>query len=531
MGLGQWLKDTGTGLVNGAKQFGADIIGVGHQVLSTTLSTGQAILDGTYTALTDPKKFASDVKNNIGEGLSHVTDSWSKGADTIATGWSEMKDGRTLWNALGKTVDGVRQIASMGISDAIEDHLEETMEEHRDELGNVIGYTAKEGTDYITKRMIESGSERRALVTNSEEEIAEAIAEGDTERVTDLDKKLFAATTGKDIKKAAEVIGTTALVVGSVAAAIPTGGASVAAGTTALAVVGSTAGQTVAKTAATKVISKVAFKVGEAAVVAGIGSNILSNNDIALDEMNIADDISDAISEQVEALKSSGRLSDDQVDKYTEVMSTYYRATCYNSLDPDFAVNNGFESNEQMRDFLLSANGLPTLGESASMSQDELDTAYASYYGDMSGAASLTQEGAELMGRVAAAYAGGQLTRDQYTIATCRLQCEAFDMTDDQKDAYAAYASKLCLGRITEDQFYETVANDPITAGLINSNGEIELQLNDYGEDLLQAMSEADAAAFAQPDTVFDSDLAQRARDLVEQGPPEHGGVYGDMAL
>lgn len=523
MGFGQWLKDTGTGLWNGAKQFGADVVGTGHQVLTMTLGAGQAVLDGTYTAITDPEKFASDVKNNIGEGLSHVTDSWSKGADTIATGWAEMKDGRTLWNALGKTVDGVGQIASMGISDAIEDHLEETMEEHRDELGNVTGYTAKEGTDYITRRMIENSSERRALVTNSEEEIAEAIAEGDRSRVTDLDKKLFAATTGQDIKKTAEIVGTTALVVGSVAAAIPTGGASVAAGGSALAVIGSTAGQAAAKAATKAVVKKVAFKVGEAAVVAGLGSNILSNNDIALNEMNISDDISDAISEQVEALKAAGRLSEDQVDKYTEVMTTYYNATCYNAMDPNFAVNNGFESNAQMRDWLLENNGLPTLGEASSMSQEELDGAYVSYYEDMSDAAGLTQEGAALMGRVASAYAGGKLTQEQYAIAVCRLQCEALDLTDDQKDAYAAYSSKLCLGRITEEQFYEKVGNDPLTAGLINGNGEIELPVREGGEELLQAMSEAEADAFGYAEIQDANTLleAEASREMPEGPEPQ----------
>lgn len=507
---GQWLKNTGEGLWNGAKQLGADIAGTAHQVATMTLDAGQAVLDGTYTAITNPSKFIDDVGHNIGEGLQHVSDSWSKGADTIASGWSEMKNGRSLWNALGKTVDGVGQIASMGISDAIDDHLEETMVEQRDELGNVIGYTAKEGTDYITRRHIENTSDRRALVTNSEEEIAEAIADGDRSRVSELDKRLFEATTGKDLKQAAMVVGTTALVVGGIVAAPISGGTSLAA-----------SGATIAGISAAT-IGSTAATVGAAAAATGVAANALANSDIDLEELNVADDIADAISEQVEALKASGRLSDDQVDKYTDVMSTYYRATLYSSADPNFAVNNGFESNEQMRDWLLMNNGLPTMNEAASMSGEELTDAYTNYYTDMSEAAKLTQEGAAMMGKVASAYVGGQLTDDQYTTAVCRLQCEALDMTADQKDAYAAYSSKLCLGRITEEQFYDKVANDPLTSHLINDKGEIELKLADYGGDLLQAMSEAEHEAFSGCQSVEPAVMDMSGMSAPEGYEPEY---------
>lgn len=523
MGFGQWLKDTGAGIANGAKQFGADIAGVGHQVLSMTLDAGKGILDGTYTALTDPKKFVNDVKNNIGEGLQHVSDSWTKGADTIGKGWSEMKDGRGLFNALEKTVNGVGQIASMGFSDVIDDHLEETMVEHRDELGNVIGYEAKEGTDYITKRMIENGSERRALVTNAEEEIAEAIADGDKARVSKLDSELFMATTGKDIEKAADIamtVGTVASVVAGVAAAVPTGGTSLVPVGAVLA--GETAGKIAIKEGA-KVAVKGILKTSGKVAATKLGASLLSNRDIDLEELNVSDDISDAISEQVRALKESGRLSEDQVDRYTEVMSTYYRSTLYSSGDPNFAQNNGFESNEQMRDWLLVNNGLPTMSEAAEMPREELDAAYSSYCYDLY-AADLSgftdKEVVQTMADYCSAYAAGEMSKEDYTLCVARLTLEGMDMSEEHKDAYAPYAAALCLGQISADEFRDSVLSDPDLQGLaMDDSGRLDVGVREGGLELMQAVgrvSEPDRTVGVQP---LDPELVQHARDIAEQGP------------
>lgn len=468
---GEWLANTGKAVADGVHQFGKDVIGVGKQVAGMTFDAGAAILDGGYTAITNPAKFIKDVGNNVASYAEHVSDSWTKGAETIGKGWSEMKDGRSLWNALGCTVNGLGQMSSMGLSDMWDDHVEATMETHRDELGNVTGYTAKEGTDYITQRWIEGGAERRALVQNSEEEIAEAIADGDKERVSELDDKLFQATTGKDLAK----IATTTAVIAGVVAAVPTGGASLA-GTAGVLV--AHAGTIAAASAATGVVA------------GGVGEN----RAIDLDEMNLQDDISDAISSQVEALKASGRLAEDQVEAYTDVMTTYYKSTLYGSADPNLAANSGFSSNEEMRDWLLANNGLPTLGEAGNMERGELDSAYGSYYDDMAGYGVMDRQIAAAMATFGSAYAAGEITQEEYAKCACRVQCEMFDITDEQKDAYAAYSADLALGNITPDEFAGAVASDPSFAGYITENG-FELPLAEgVSSDLPELIAEQAAS-------------------------------------
>lgn len=498
------------GIVNGAKQFGKDFIGVTGQIYHMTMDTGKAALDGVYTALTDPGKFINDVGRNSAAYAEHISDSWEKGTATIAKGWSEMEDGRGLWNALGSTVNGVSQIASFGVSDVWDDHVESVMETHRDELGNVYGYSAKEGTDYITQRWIESGAERRALVQNSEEEIAEAIAEGDRDRVSELDDKLFQATVGKDLQKAATVVGTTALVVGGVAAAIPTGGTSLA--VSGAAVSGITAA-TVAHTAGS---------VALASSVVGLGGTAMANNDIDLEAMNVSDDIADVISDQVDALKAAGRLSDDQVDRYTDVMSTYYRATLYNSADPNFAANNGFSSNEELRDWLLVNNGLPTMSESRDMPGSDLADAYDSYYADMAEACGLGPEHAAVLSHIGSEYAAGNITEEQYTREACRVQCEMFDITDEQKDRYAEYSTMLSMGAMTDEQFTEAVTTDPAFADYMTEEGlsfpltETSLERMVSAQEQLAATQQAVQAQQPEP-----------GQDLVaEQAAPDAYAPY-----
>ncbi len=322
-GVGDFFKGVGTSIKNTA----IDIKDVGAQVVGGVFDAGKAVLEGGKTLITDPVQFAKDVKYGVSGWTDHMKDSWNKGIDTIQSGIEDAKNGRSLWHAVGNTFSGIAQMGSFGISDAVQDHLEDSMVEEKDDMGNVIGYSTKEGTDAITRIFVRDNGDKMAINKNAEEEIHEALAEGDVEKARELDKERFWATTGDDLKKA----GTAAAIGGTLAAGILatpfTGGAS--------------------NVVSVHAAMMIAFAGGAAGQ---IGSLAYGSNKAAFDVNNVKDDAADMAAAKAAEKVASGEISEDMAEFYESAARTVYEATGYNGVT-DFAEQTGFESKEDLIDF------------------------------------------------------------------------------------------------------------------------------------------------------------------------------------
>ena len=112
------------GFFDGLKKGASDLFAVGQQVAGMTLDAGLAALNGAKTLITDPKKFVEDTAHSVSELGRHAANSFSDGAVMIGDGWNEAwaagNPGMFLWKALG----GTAQMASLGVSDALKEHVE-----------------------------------------------------------------------------------------------------------------------------------------------------------------------------------------------------------------------------------------------------------------------------------------------------------------------------------------------------------------------------------------------------------------------
>ena len=330
MGFWKTAGNIARGIGKSIVQTATDIKDIGAQVVGGVVDAGKAVLEGGKTLITDPVQFAKDVGNGVKNWGDHMKDSWNKGVDTIESGIEDAKNGRSLWHAFGNTVKGVAQIGSLGISDAWDDHLEASMIEETDDMGNVVGYSTKEGTDAFTRIFVRDNGDDMALNKNAEAEIHEALAEGDVEKARDLDHQRFMATTGKDLAK----VGAVAATAGTVASVvlIPfTGGAS-----------------TPAALAMSKTAADFAIGAGTAAAVAG--TMTFDSNKATFDVNNVRDDAADAASELAANKVASGELDPGMEELYAATAQTVYEVTGYNGVR-DYAEQAGFESKEDMIDF------------------------------------------------------------------------------------------------------------------------------------------------------------------------------------
>lgn len=310
------------GFLDGLKKGASDLFAVGQQVVGMAFDTGAAALAGAKTLVTDPKKFAEDVAYGAAEFGRHASNSFSDGARMIGEGWEEAwaagNPGMFLWKAVG----GTAQIASLGATDAIKEHVAKVSSVARDELGNMTGFEIGEDCDAITRVMLEHGGGWASTVVNGDAEVKEAIAEGDTEKAN----KLFGSMVGRAVAKP---VGTAAMVAGAAVVIAGTGGAAAPAIGTALSVGG------------------------------GLANMHAGKVQVDFDLENAADDIKDKVDAELAVLRAGG-LSEEDAARYGEIMTAYYQGAAYTGSGDRLGASQLGEgaTNQDLKAWMLQAAGL-----------------------------------------------------------------------------------------------------------------------------------------------------------------------------
>lgn len=475
------------GAANGIKEGACDLAAVGAQVAKGVVDTGASILKGAGTALTDPGKFASDVGQNLSTWGGHIRNSWQSGTSMIKEGWDDVQKGGSPGLLFIKTMGGFAQMASFGASDAIGEHFAASVEAQTDEFGNISGYTAKEGTDAITRVLTKHFGSTVATTKNANAEIEEALDAGDAKTANKIFGDAAWVTIGRPVSKVAGVAGMVAGV-----AAIPF-----------------TGGTSAALTAASAGL-----------IFTSVTTDLVSKSkEATFDAFNAADDAYDAAKAEADALMASGKLGEADLDKYVRIVQAVNANQTYKSMDPDYAQNAGFEDANALKAFLLDANGLPSdLYRSEAAYDPKEQYRLLAESGQISGAT------AQNMCDAYDAYESGAITGRELSEIYYAGFCDKLDMTQEQKMAYARHTADLNEGLIDEDAYYRNICADPELSGFVQEDGTFfvpaldadgqpgTIRAADFGSGLSDAVSEHDgteavpaAAAQEQPCTASEN--------------------------
>lgn len=321
------------GFLDSLKKGASDLLAVGRQVAGTTLSIGASALNGVGTLITDPKKFIEDASHTVSEVGRHISNSASDGASMIQEGWEEARatgnPGMFLWKALGGTV----QIASLGASDAIKEHVGSVSSVVEDELGNMTGFAISSDCDAITRVLLERNGGLASTVVNGDREVKEAIQEGDMAKANKIFGHMIDAAV---VRPVGDTVAT--------ASALAVAGAGVAAATLGTGGLGTPAA--VALAAA-----------GLTGTLAGMHG---AKSQVDFDLYNVADDVSDRIRSDVEKLRASGSFTEDDLQRYEELMTPYYQNGAYTGMGDQLGASQMGEgaTNQDFKIWMLEVGGL-----------------------------------------------------------------------------------------------------------------------------------------------------------------------------
>ena len=449
------VVEFGKGVGDWAVETVSDIGAVGAQVLTTVGDTGVAALKGFGTAIADPGKFISDVGDNIATWGGHIAGSWNSGTAMIQEGWNDVQKGGSPGLMFVKTIGGLAQISSLGASDAIGEHLAETVEAETDEFGNVSGYKAKDGADAITRIMTKHLGSTVATTVNANNEIEEALDDGDAEKANQIFGDTMWVTVGRPVSKIAGVAG---MVAG--AAAIPfTGGTSAA---------------LVAASAALTFTS----------VTAGTVAN---SKESKFDAFNVEDDALDGARAEAEAMVAAGRLDESQVDKYVEIVQAVNANQTYKSLSPDYAEQQGFQDADEMKAFLLQANGLPSDFDAYGNGQ-----AYEAECAVLAKQGIINEFSVEPMAELLRRGDAGEIGQRDLLVGYNTYLLDRLDMTDGQKAAYAGHMADVSMQGLDEDALMERLSSDPVLSEFFLDDGTFYIP-EARGSSLIATVAEAEA--------------------------------------
>lgn len=318
------------GFFDGLKKGASDLLAVSQQVAGMTLDAGLAALNGVKTLITDPKKFVEDTAHSVSELGRHASNSFSDGAAMIGDGWSEAwaagNPGMFLWKALG----GTAQMASLGASDALKEHVERVSTVQRDELGNMTGFETGEDCDAITRILLERNGGWVASIVNGDEEVREALAEGDRDKAN----RMFGQTMDQALIKPAGKVATLAAVGVAVAGTTLVSGG----------------------LATPAAVAAASVSLGTAGWLADMKSN---KSLVDFDIENAADDVKDKVEAEVATLKAGG-LSDEDAALYSDIMTVYYQGVAYTGSGDQLGASQMGEgaTNEDLKAWMLNAAGL-----------------------------------------------------------------------------------------------------------------------------------------------------------------------------
>lgn len=318
------------GFFDGLKKGASDLFAVGQQVAGMTLDAGLAALNGAKTLITDPKKFVEDTAHSVSELGRHAANSFSDGAVMIGDGWNEAwaagNPGMFLWKALG----GTAQMASLGVSDALKEHVERVSTVQRDELGNMTGFDVGKDCDAITRILLERNGGWVASIVNGDEEVREALAEGDKDKAN----RMFGQTMDQAIIKPAGKVATLAAVGVAVAGTTLVSGG----------------------LATPAAVAAASVSLGTAGWLADMKGN---KSLVDFDIENAADDVKDKVDAEVAALKAGG-LSDEDASLYSDIMTVYYQGVSYTGSGDQLGASQMGEgaTNEDLKAWMLNAAGL-----------------------------------------------------------------------------------------------------------------------------------------------------------------------------
>lgn len=435
---GDFFKGIGSAVTDAASTIGD----IGKGVADFVVDRGKDICNGAKTLVTDPKKFISDVGDGLGEWGRHIVEGAKSGADMIAEGWNDVKQGGNPLMLVTKTVGGLGQIASLGATDAVGEYLDEHVTADVDAMGNVSGYTVDEGANGVVKAMNKMFGKTVATTVNANNEIEEALAEGDAKKANQIFGDTAWVTIGRPVAKAASV----AAIPLGIAAAPLTGGTSVA-----------LSAASIACLVAPPVIDAVA-----------------DSKEAKFDAENMADDSNDIADEKTEAMLASGQITEEQAGEYRNIVQKTWSNNGYKSLCPDYAAQAGYGSVQEMEDALLAAYGLPTSAEGGTLmaSNDQVAAMYQGAYETAAGKGVVTgAQGAQLAALATQQELGQGMTQREYIEAVCDLHLQNADISDAERGRLVGWMADYSEGKIDDAQFASNLSNDKDLSRYITEDG------------------------------------------------------------
>lgn len=452
-----WWNDVGKAIGTGV----STLAGVGLQVTKGVVGTGVSIVKGGVTAVTNPKKFVEDVHENLSTWGSYIGKSAKSGTDMIKEGWDDVKKGGNPGLLFVKAMGGMAQISSLGMTAAVGEHLEKTVIEETDELGNVSGYSTKEGTDALTRLGVWAFGKTAANAKNINTEIEEALDSGDAKKANKIFGQAALAAGGKAVKVAGIAVG--------VAAAIPTGGASLGA-----------------------VAAGIATGSGIAFGAAAIGNRMTEHGEVQFDALNVEDDVEDMKNEYIKAALAAGNITEADAEAYGKIVETVYQNATYKAMDPTVIQQMGYSNAKEMTSAMLQAYGYDT-GNLAviDMSREDKSALYMEQFQQYVDDGTYTSEQAQAMANLQVSYEAGDLDLRGYSRSMAYVSVYETGMSGAEKSTYADRVAGLVCGDYSPDQFQEMIRTDPLIGRYVGDDGNITFPAKDQATPAEQFKSAA----------------------------------------
>ena len=385
------------------KGVGNSIVGVGKSVLDTVVDLG---------------KGAADLVVHLPQ---HICDAVSNGTSRIAEGVDQMKNGAGfagLANVLGGVINTVTPLGVIG--DTVSDVALQNTELVEDELGN-SKYVDKEGASTgIISSLAKSfiNSDRR-----QQQAIKDAIAEGDAGKANLAMLGEWGSVGMGALSQAT-----------SVASIVCT---------------------------ATGVGAPVGIALSGASLGLNMGSRAL---DSALETDDLKNDVSSAVSKDIEKLKDEGRLTDENEDEYEQYLTSFYNATSVNGAGQVGALSKeDFEAAAVGNGLLLAPSGYTSLEDyDQSASFDPAYQKYIDLYQPYIDDGSYTADQVDRLAMMSVMHDNEEIDDETFYMNLHMVQYENYDLTTQQAMTLATLDAYKDMGAITQNEYVQVIQAEPV---------------------------------------------------------------------
>jgi len=183
--------------------------------------------------------------------------------------------------------------------------------------------------------------------------------------------------------------------------------------------------------------------------------------------MNLSEDISTAVSDEVKALKESGRLSADKEKEYSEFLSSYLSTSSY------------LQTCQSDRETFDAAAQILDLTKESPEELMAIKQQYTDAYAESVAQGLLTESQASRLADLATCYEVSDIDEKTYLTEMYKVQTEHLDMTKSQQDAYVSYLVKYDSGGYKSDEdFMSDLTSDPKLSSFVTSDGYLDIPAN-----------------------------------------------------